>query len=82
MVQLSEHPTVKQFYENGPSRITSTAAVKLDVEQLRRICRKAGADDVGFVEIDRPRAAATIHEIRRNNHVGADVYYFPSQQRV
>jgi ferredoxin len=54
MVQLREHPTVKQFYEIGASRPASTSVPRLDEERLRRICRKAGADDVGFVEIDRP----------------------------
>jgi ferredoxin len=55
MVQLTDHPTVKRFYE----RTTTDPArpAKLDAERLRRICRRAGADDVGFVEIDRPEVA-------------------------
>jgi ferredoxin len=57
MVQLSEHPTVKRFYEGATPGPDPTVRSKLDAEGLRAICRKAGADDVGFVEIDRPEIA-------------------------
>jgi len=57
MHQLAEHPTVKRFHERttaGPeTRVPST----LDAEWLRTLCLDAGADDVGFVEIDRPEIA-------------------------
>jgi ferredoxin len=57
MHQLAEHPTVKRFYErtnaHPEARVTST----LDAEWLRTLCLEAGADAVGFVEIDRPEIA-------------------------
>ena len=65
MVQLSEHPTVKQFYEKGASQPASTPVRGLDEEHLRRVCRRAGADDVGFVEIDRPEIADQREDILR-----------------
>lgn len=57
MAELAEHPAVKKFYQGskGPAGAGPTARVESD--RLRRICRKAGADDVGFVEIDRPEIA-------------------------
>lgn len=57
MVRLSEHATVKRYYENGQGDLTSRRVPRLDTERLRRICRKAGADDVGFIEIDRAEIA-------------------------
>lgn len=49
MTKLDEHPSVVRYRQSeartGPGRI--------DVERLRRICLEAGADDVGFVAIDR-----------------------------
>jgi NAD-dependent dihydropyrimidine dehydrogenase PreA subunit len=50
MSKLDQHPTVVRFRQSsapsGPDR--------LDAEWLRRLCIEAGADDVGFVAIDRP----------------------------
>jgi NAD-dependent dihydropyrimidine dehydrogenase PreA subunit len=40
------------------SRTRSPAAGPLAAEELRRLCLEAGADDVGFVRIDRPEIAA------------------------
>ncbi len=63
MPQLTEHPTVKHFYEdralNGGLRPTSI----LDAAWLRQVCLDAGADDVGFVESDRPEIADQRTEI-------------------
>ena len=50
--RLEDHPTVKMLRSSprpGPS--------PLDAAELRRIALDAGADDVGFVEIDRPEIA-------------------------
>ena len=53
MPQLSEHPTVKRFYElAGPSTVKEPTP-SLDSDWLRQLCLEAGADDVGFVEINR-----------------------------
>jgi ferredoxin len=52
MPQLSEHPSVKRFWarigdvSNGPP-------LTLDAQELRAICLEAGADDIGFVDVDR-----------------------------
>lgn len=57
MVQLSEHPTVKRFYEGATPGPDPTGRSKLDAVWLRQLCLEYGADDVGFVEIDRPEIA-------------------------
>src|SRR5215471_9993292 len=56
MAQLSEHPSVKRFQQRTgtlPAGPPST----LDAQELRQMCLKAGADDVGFVEIERAELA-------------------------
>src|SRR5438046_3001823 len=54
MPQFAEHPTVKPFYEeHGLTSPLQNFAV-LDAAWLRQVCLHAGADDVGFVEADRP----------------------------
>ena len=50
MARLDEHPTVIRHRE----RPQATAPEALDAAWLRRLCLDAGADDVGFVAIDRP----------------------------
>lgn len=49
MTQLAEHPTVKRFYEQHSGH--DTRPVTLDAAWLRQVCREAGADDAGFVDI-------------------------------
>jgi ferredoxin len=53
-MNLAEHPTVKAFYEKAAQAPAPSAPVKLDADWLRRLCRDAGADDTGLVEISRP----------------------------
>jgi NAD-dependent dihydropyrimidine dehydrogenase PreA subunit len=53
MLKLEDHPIVK-LYNQKPRAKSSTPQPKLDSEWLRNLCLEAGADDVGFVEIDRP----------------------------
>jgi epoxyqueuosine reductase QueG len=53
-MKLAEHPTVKRFYEQPRTRETRSAPAKLDAAWLKQLCRDAGADDVGLVEIGRP----------------------------
>jgi len=55
MTELNDHPTVKRYYERRAS-MNSTAS-KLSARQLREMCLELGADDVAFVEIDRPSLA-------------------------
>ncbi len=53
-MKLAEHPTVKAFYEKAAAAPAPSAPAKLDADWLRQLCREAGADDVGLVEISRP----------------------------
>src|SRR5437763_7432915 len=57
MKQLAEHPTVKQFHARETTGNGSARPGVLDRNWLRLVCLEAGADDVGFVEIDRPELA-------------------------
>src|SRR5262249_57371063 len=57
MAVLSEHPTVKWFQERVEAATARALSPRLDAEWLRQFCLEAGADDVGFVEIDRPELA-------------------------
>ena len=58
MAQLSEHPSVKRFYQERANwdDVPKKDQV-LDAAWLRQLCLDAGADDVGFVERDRPEIA-------------------------
>jgi hypothetical protein len=57
MAQLEEHPTVKKFREQRADRTDLSEAQALDAAWLRQLCLDAGADDVGFVESERPEIA-------------------------
>ncbi|MCH7979432.1 MAG: SCP2 sterol-binding domain-containing protein [Acidobacteria bacterium] len=57
MMQLAEHPTVKRFYELEAASSEPTRPAKLDPSWLRQLCLEAGADDAGFVEMERPEIA-------------------------
>ncbi len=57
MRTLAEHPTVKRFHELAVADAASARPARLDAGWLRALCLDAGADDVGFVEIDRPEIA-------------------------
>ena len=56
MNKLNNHPTVKWWREQS-TRNQPTRTVPLNSDSLRSLCLEAGADDVGFVEIDRPAIA-------------------------
>ncbi|GHO85370.1 SCP2 sterol-binding domain-containing protein [Dictyobacter formicarum] len=51
MASLSEHPTVQAFQARQPHERPPTS---VDQHWLRNLCLESGADDVGFVEIERP----------------------------
>ena len=53
-MQLDEHPTVKKFRQQVP---TVEMPGPLDSSARRQLCLYAGADDVGFVELERPEIA-------------------------
>jgi hypothetical protein len=50
VTKLDEHPSVIRHRDRPKAAVPAS----LDAEWLRRICLEAGADDVGFVAIDRP----------------------------
>jgi ferredoxin len=58
---MHEHPTVRAMRLRAPAE----RAAQLDGAELSRICLDAGADDVGFVSVDRPELAADREDIRR-----------------
>jgi Fe-S-cluster-containing hydrogenase component 2 len=55
---MEEHPTVINYYKSraGNNRVEKVLNLsgKLDTSWLRDVCIKAGADDAGFVDVDRP----------------------------
>jgi len=59
MSLLTELPMVKtkqsaSFHNQAASEVSHKMDERLDRTELRQLCLEAGADDVGFVEIDRP----------------------------
>jgi len=62
MTRLSEHPTVKCLREKAVAR--APEAPTLNASWLREVALPAGADDVGFVAVDRPEIAAEHEDIR------------------
>jgi NAD-dependent dihydropyrimidine dehydrogenase PreA subunit len=54
--KLDDHPTVVRI-RSRRDRGSDRPAEPLDASWLRQLCLDAGADDVGFVEIDRPEIA-------------------------
>ena len=54
MPRLEDHPTVRAVRERPP---VPRSEGPLDAAWLRELCLDAGADDVGFVEIERPELA-------------------------
>src|SRR6266850_1600873 len=57
MAQLAEHPVVKKFREREAAGNELARLQTLDSTWLRQVCLEAGADDVGFVESERPEIA-------------------------
>jgi Fe-S-cluster-containing hydrogenase component 2 len=51
MVEFEKHPTVLKYRQSSKP---SKPVEKLDSNWLRKLCLEVGADDVGFVEIERP----------------------------
>src|SRR5947208_2822693 len=54
IMKLAEHPTVKWFHEKAAASPPPASPAKLDADWLRQLCREAGTDDVGLVEMSRP----------------------------
>ena len=53
-MKLSDHPTVIAFTAKAATHPPAAARAPLEADWLRRLCREAGADDMGLVEIGRP----------------------------
>ncbi len=53
-MKLADHPTVKSFQAKETTGAIAGVSVPLDANRLRMLCREAGADDVGLVQIDAP----------------------------
>src|SRR5215216_3935624 len=56
MAHLSNHPSVQRF-RNRAATVATGQPPRLDAQELRAICVAAGADDVGFVDVDCPELA-------------------------
>jgi NAD-dependent dihydropyrimidine dehydrogenase PreA subunit len=65
MTALAEHPTVRRLREAGEGGPLPPPPV-LDAGELRRLCLDLGADDVGFVEVERSEIADQRAEILAN----------------
>jgi Fe-S-cluster-containing hydrogenase component 2 len=63
MVNMMQHPTVRQYYERERDRAAEYQVTAVDAAWLRQICLEAGADDAGFVEIGRAEIADQRAEI-------------------
>ncbi|KGF73492.1 4Fe-4S ferredoxin [Neosynechococcus sphagnicola sy1] len=57
MTKFEDHPTVQWWHQQAAGKHQPSAAVPLNADRLRELCMQAGADDVGFVEIERPAIA-------------------------
>jgi epoxyqueuosine reductase QueG len=62
-MNLDDHPTVKWYRQQEATQGIPDRPTKLDPEQLAALCIDAGADDAGFVEIDRPAIADQRNEL-------------------
>jgi ferredoxin len=62
MAELSEHPSVKRFRQRAASERFGPPSV-FDAGELRQLCLEAGADDVGFVDVDRAELASEKQDI-------------------
>jgi Fe-S-cluster-containing hydrogenase component 2 len=64
MPALSEHPTVKRFYERAGELPMDAQPTKLESDWLGDLCLKAGAHDAGFVRIESPELADQRDDIK------------------
>jgi ferredoxin len=52
--KIAAHPTVLRLSQHPPAKPSTSSGDALDAAWLRQLALDAGADDVGFVAIDRP----------------------------
>ena len=60
---LMAHPTVQRFLAQAERTEATEPSRKLEASWLRSFCLQAGADDVGFLSLDRPELQAHRGEI-------------------
>lgn len=66
MAKIDSHPNVIEVRRRTAEGETQPPPKLLDAEWLRELCRRAGAQDVGFVEIERAELAGERAEIARS----------------
>ncbi|MCC6141855.1 MAG: SCP2 sterol-binding domain-containing protein [Nitrospira sp.] len=64
-MKFADHPTVQRYREKSAAEPQPASPTILDADWLRQLCLDAGADDAGFVDIDRPTLAADRPDIDR-----------------
>lgn len=64
-MKLTDHPTVTAFYDTAPHPSPTSRRAPLDSDWLHGLCRAAGADDVGLVEIGLPALDAQREDLLR-----------------
>ncbi|HLZ34026.1 MAG TPA: hypothetical protein VKP13_08405 [Nitrospira sp.] len=64
-MKLDDHPTVLLLREKLSQQPFPVSARALDAKWLRALCLDAGADDVGFVETERPALADQREDLLR-----------------
>ena len=64
-MKLADHPTVQRYREKNDAGPRTVSPTVLEADWLRQLCLQAGADDVGFVEIDQPALATDRPDIDR-----------------
>ena len=64
MSERNEHPSIKRFRERAAASLNQSPG-KFDAEEIRAIALNAGADDVGFVEVDRAELTSERDDILR-----------------
>jgi Fe-S-cluster-containing hydrogenase component 2 len=64
MSEQTEHPSIKRFRERAAASLNQSPST-FDAEEIRAIALNAGADDVGFVEVDRAELTTERDDILR-----------------
>lgn len=57
MAKFDQHPTVRRWRENRGRSSVPSPPIQLDAAALRALCLEIGAEDVGFVELERAALA-------------------------
>src|ERR1700757_1886879 len=68
MAKIDSHPSVIAVRRRSRTAETQRPPAVLDAEWLRKLCFDAGADDAGFVEMERPELAEERAQIERAFH--------------